>query len=373
MLEADRARSRGKLDCVRAVLDAFRFVHHLEDPLAGSRRALRLADPHAEAAQGDDQHREEQVEDEELIDAECAADDHPPGHEQNRPLREQRQEREQRHVDRTLTEGAHGLVEDGAGSALELLLASLLLRERLDDVDADDRLLAHRRHVGELLLHVAQDGVRDVAVAVGDGDDQRCDRERNERELPLDHEKHDHHRRDREDVLEEEDQAEPEEEADRLQVDGRARHQLASLVAIVEAERQPQQVRIEGLAHVLLDPERLPARDQPATGHQQRLHDPDGDDRRHHPEKRLRAALRLDSLDRLADEQHDRDRRRLREHGQDRRDEQRALVRPQEAEQADERAAVWDCAHPLNLAVGRSQPFRPTKIAQPRRARCERM
>ena len=85
MLEADRARAGRKLDRVRAVLDAFRLVHHLEDPLAGSRRALRLADPHAEAAQRDDQHREEQVEDEELIDAERAADDHPPGHEQHRP------------------------------------------------------------------------------------------------------------------------------------------------------------------------------------------------------------------------------------------------------------------------------------------------
>ena len=57
------------------------------------------------------------------------------------------------------------------------------------------------------------------------------------------------------------------------------------------------------------------------------------------------AALVLDPVDRLADEQDDRDRRRLREDGEDRRDDQRALVRPQEAEQADERAAIRDGAH----------------------------
>ena len=221
-----------------------------------------------------------------------------------------------------MPEGAHGLDEDGTGCVLELLLASLLLRERLHDMDADDRLLRHRGDVAELLLDVAQDRVRDVAVAVGDRDDQRRDREREEGELPLDHEQHDHHRRDGEDVLEEEDQAEPEEEADRLQVDGGPRHQLARLVTVVEAEREAQQVRVEALAHVLLDSERLPPRDQPAASHQHGLHDPDGDDRGDHPGERVRAPLSVDPVDRLPDEQHDRDRRRLREHGQDRGDEE---------------------------------------------------
>ena len=40
--------------------------------------------------------------------------------------------------------------------------------------------------VGELLLHVAQHGVRDVAVAVGDRDEQRASiAEGDERELPV--------------------------------------------------------------------------------------------------------------------------------------------------------------------------------------------
>ncbi len=56
---------------------------------------------------------------------------------------------------------------------VELRLLRRLLRERLHDVDADDVLLGDRRDVGELLLHVAQRRVRDVAVAVRERDEQR--------------------------------------------------------------------------------------------------------------------------------------------------------------------------------------------------------
>ena len=88
-------------------------------------------------------------------------------------------------------------------------------------------------------------GCDDVAVAVGDRDQQRRDRERDQRELPRDHEDHDADPDDREDVLEEEDQPVAEEEADALQVDGRAAHQLAGLVAVVEAEGEPDELRVE--------------------------------------------------------------------------------------------------------------------------------
>ena len=73
----------------------------------------------------------------------------------------------------------------------ELLLLGRLLRERLDDVDADDVLLRDGRDVGELLLHVAQRRVRDVAVAVRDRDEERHDREHDEREPPLEEEEDD--------------------------------------------------------------------------------------------------------------------------------------------------------------------------------------
>ena len=122
----------------------------------------------------------------------------------------------------------------------------------------------------ELLLHVAQHGVRDVAVAVRDADEERRDRERDQRQLPVVEEEDGRDADDRDHVLGEEDQPVAEEEADRLQVDGRARHQLAGLVAVEEAEREPQQARVERVAHVPLDAERLLAGDEPAPEHQQR-------------------------------------------------------------------------------------------------------
>ena len=136
-----------------------------------------------------------------------------------------------------------------------------------------------RRDVGELLLDVAERRMRDVAVAVGDRDEERHHREHDERELPLEEEEDDGHRDDGEGVLEEEDQAVAEEEADALQVDRRARHQLAGLVAVVEAEGEAHEVRVEALAQVHLDVERLLAGDEPAAAHEHRRDEAEDDDR----------------------------------------------------------------------------------------------
>ncbi len=204
--------------------------------------------------------------------------DHPRADEQDGRLREQRQEGEERHVGRALPVRADRLPEQRLVADAELRLLRRLLRERLDDVDADDVLLRDRRDVGELLLDVAQRRVRDVAVAVRDHDEERRHREHDERELPLEEEEDDGHRDDGEDVLEEEDQAVAEEEAHALQVDRRARHQLAGLVAVVEAEGEAHEVRVEALAHVHLDVERLLAGDEPAAAHERRRDRPsDGD------------------------------------------------------------------------------------------------
>jgi hypothetical protein len=50
-------------------------------------------------------------------------------------------------------------------------------------------------------------------------------------------------------------------------------------VPVVEAEREPEQVRVERAAHVEFDAERLPARDEAASGHEERARDADEDDR----------------------------------------------------------------------------------------------
>ena len=85
-------------------------------------------------------------------------------------------------------------------------------------------------------------------------DDHRGDREGDERELPAVDEEHGRDDDDRHDVLREEDQPVAEEEAHGLQVDRRPRHELPRLAAVVEAEREAQEVRVELVAHVVLDP-----------------------------------------------------------------------------------------------------------------------
>ena len=222
----------------------------------------------------------------------------------------------------------------------ELVQLVLLLGERLDDVDADDVLLGDGRDVGHLLLDVAQHRVGDARVAVREDDDQGRDRGRDERELPVD-EEHDHRRADdRQHVLEEEDEAVAEEEADGLQVDGRAGEQLARLVPVVEAEREPEQLRVERVPHVVLDAERLAARDQAAPGHEQCPGGADEDDCDGDSIELAMAVRRDRVLEAATGQVGDHDRGGLGADREDDRDDQGNAVRPEETEQAEERLAI---------------------------------
>ena len=101
-------------------------------------------------------------------------------------------------------------------------------------------------------------------VARGGEDDERRRRQRDQRQQRVDR---DHHRAgegDRQQVLGDEDQPVAEEEADRLQVDRRPRHQLPGLLGVEEAELEPLQVRVEALAQVEFDRQRDLAGDQRA-------------------------------------------------------------------------------------------------------------
>ena len=222
VLEAQVAAAGRQLDRVRPLGDLLRLVHDLEDPLARGSRALRLADPHAERAQRHHQHAEVEVESDEAADRERAARHHPRADEQHCALGEERYPRDERHVHRPLPVGLQRLPEDVLGARMELRRLLRLLGERLHHVDAHDVLLGDGRDVGQLLLHLTQGRVGEVAVAVGEGDEHGRDRQRDQRELPLEDEQHRGHRDDGQDVLEEEDQAVAEEEAHALQVDRRA-------------------------------------------------------------------------------------------------------------------------------------------------------
>ena len=206
-------------------------------------------------------------------------------------------------------------------------------------MDADDVLLGDRRDVGHLLLDVAQQRMRDVAVAVRDDHQHGADRQRDERELPREDEDDDADADDREDVLEEEDQAVAEEEPDALQVDRRAAHQLAGLVAVVVAEREPHELRVDRRPHVHLDVQRLLARDQPAAGHHDRAQDAEpehGADQQRQPAQ----VIVVEDADDAARQQHGDERRDLRPDREHDRDAGRPLVRAQKAQQAHEGRAV---------------------------------
>ena len=172
----------------------------------------------------------------------------------------EREEREQRHVERALPVGAEALREDGLRRALEPRCSRALLRERLHDVDADDRLLGDRRDVASFCCTSRSIGCAMWLYRYASTDEQRRDRQRDQRQPPVDDEEDDRDADDREHVLGEEDEAVAEEEAHGLQVDRRTGHQLAGLVAVVEAEAQPHELGIEGVADVVLDAECLPAR-----------------------------------------------------------------------------------------------------------------
>src|SRR5207344_542406 len=75
VLEPEPPAARRKLHRSRPVSDLYRLVHDLEDALTGRRRALRLADPHAERAQRHDQHPQIEIERDEPTDGELSARD----------------------------------------------------------------------------------------------------------------------------------------------------------------------------------------------------------------------------------------------------------------------------------------------------------
>ena len=155
----------------------------------------------------------------------------------------------------------------------EAIELALLLSERLDHAHAGDVLLGLGGQLGDPLLHLLQRRPRAPAVAVRDQDDERHRRERQRRQPRLQHEHRDAREHDRQQRLRDEDQPVAEEEADRLQVDGRARHQLPGLLAVEERQLEPLQLPVEHVAQVELDAERHPPGDEPARDAQREPRD----------------------------------------------------------------------------------------------------
>ena len=63
------------------------------------------------------------------------------------------------------------------------------------------------------------------------------------------------------------------------------RHELPRLASVVEAEREAQEVRVELVAHVVLDREGLPSGEQPPPEHERAAHEPERHDRADPPRR----------------------------------------------------------------------------------------
>ena len=177
----------------------------------------------------------------------------------------------QRRVEGTQPGRVDVLVEDAGDRAPEALEHVLLARERLHDADPGDALLGLRGQLGDPLLHLLQRRPREPVEARRGDDDERHRRQRQQRQPGLDRDHHRAREQDRERVLGEEDQPVAEEEADRLQVHRRPRHQLArSAGASKKPSSSACRCAVEALAEVELDAERDLAGDQAADDGQTR-------------------------------------------------------------------------------------------------------
>ena len=163
---------------------------------------------------------------------------------------------------------------------------------------------------------------------------------RDQRQLPLVEEEHGGDAHDRDHVLGEENEAVAAEEANRLQVNRRARHQLTRLMAVVIPERETEETSVECVPHVPLDGERLLPGDEPATEHEQCPEETDAEDDEDQERQIVAVLAAAELVDHEACEHDHRDRRRLREDREDRRDDQRGAVRPQKLKKPNEGAGV---------------------------------
>jgi hypothetical protein len=220
-------------------------VEQLEDPGARRGRALGQAEREAERAHRPEQHEQQHVEGGEVAERQLAVDHPAPAEQQDRGEPELGEEGDERRVERPDARRDHRLVEDAGHRAGEPLTLALLACERLDDAYAGDVLLGLGGQLGDALLDLLQRRARPASEPRGGQHHERHGDERDRREDGIDEE----HRRggeeDRQRRLEDEDEAVAEEEADRLQVDGGARHELTGLLAVEEPELERLQVPVE--------------------------------------------------------------------------------------------------------------------------------
>ncbi len=148
----------------------------------------------------------------------------------------------------------------GVREALELLL---LLPVRLDDADAREGLLRNRAEVGELRLDLLEPRVNGSAEVAHR---QRHERQRDERDQGQSHVDREHQPdgdNEQEDGAHRIHQGRSDHHAHGAQVAGRAGHQVAGPVGLIEGQRQALEVPEEVVADVVLDVARRADDDPP--------------------------------------------------------------------------------------------------------------
>ena len=231
-------------------------VEQLEHARARGGRPLGQPERDAELAHRADQHQQVGVERREVADRERAAHHLPAADQQDHREAEVRQEADERVVERAQPGGDHRLVEHPPDAPAEPLELAFLGRERLHHTHAGHVLLDVRGQLRDPLLDPDQRRSRAAPVARRDEHDERHGRQRERGQPGLEEEHRDRGQHDRQRALDDEDEAVAEEEAHGLEVDRRARHQLARLLAREEAQLERLQVLVHPVAQVELDTER---------------------------------------------------------------------------------------------------------------------
>ena len=180
----------------------------------------------------------------------------------------------------------HALQPDQDAVAIDVLLvraAEPLQFVRFLGVGADDpharqRLLHHRRHFRQLRLDGFEATVDRAPEVAHRERDERQRHQRNQRQPRVDRQHQHDGDHEHEDGVRGVHHRGTDHHADGVQVVGRARHEVAGAPRLVEAEREPLELREEIIADVVLDPARR-ADEDPAHEEQERAaHDRDPED-----------------------------------------------------------------------------------------------
>jgi hypothetical protein len=322
---------------VRRGLQLRLAVEQLEQAAARGRRALGEAERDAERAHRRDQHQQVRVEGREVAGGEVLVDDPAAADDEDRGEAEVRQEPDEGLIEGAQAVGVHRLVEHPGHRMAEAQELARLGGERLHHAHARDVLLGLRRQLGDALLDLLQRRPRALPVARGDHDHERHRQQRERRQRRVLGEHRHRGEQDGQPALRDPHETVAEEEADRLQVDGRARHQLPGLLAIEEAELERLQVAVETVAQVVLDGERDAAGDDPARDGEAEAQQPGTDHGEAEQIQRV-AVARVDLVDRAPDQPRQRSRADHRDAGQHHRPDGGPTVGTEEPEEPEKGA-----------------------------------